>query len=82
MISVTFCLRSEADIYVQIAQRQLNILIHIQFVNQVEALEHEADIALAELGALLLLKIGHFRAQEFIGAAGGIVQQAQDIQQS
>ena len=59
--------------YVQVAQRQLNILIHIQFVNQVEALEHKADIALAELGALLLLKIGHFRAQEFIGAAGGIV---------
>ena len=67
--------------YVQVPQRQLNVLIHIEFVNQVETLEHKADVALAELGALLLLEATHFCTEEFIRAAGGIVQQAQDVQQ-
>ena len=66
---------------IQIAQRQLNVLIHIEFVDQVEALEHKADVALAELGALLLLQAADFGAEEFIGTAGGIVQQAEDVQQ-
>ena len=91
MISVTLALRSLALMFnlglafagadVQVAQRELNVFIDIQFVDQVETLEHEADVALAELGALLFLKIGHFRAKEFVAAAGGIVQEAEDVQQ-
>ena len=38
---------------VQIAQRKLNVFIDIEFVDEVEALENKADVALAELGALL-----------------------------
>ena len=66
---------------VQIAQRQLDVLIDIEFVDQVEALEYEADVALAELGALFLLELAYLGAKEFVGTAGGIVQQAQDVQQ-
>ena len=35
-----------------IEQRQLDILAHGQFVDQVEALEDEADVALARVGKL------------------------------
>ena len=66
---------------IQIAKWQFDVLIHIEFIDQVEALEHEADVALAELGALLFLEAAHFGAEEFIGTAGGIVQQAQNVQQ-
>ena len=66
---------------VKIAQRQLDVLIHIEFVNKVEALEHEADISFAELGTLLLLEVSHLGTQKFIGTAGRIVQQAKDIEQ-
>ena len=67
--------------YVQIPKRQLNVLIHIEFVDQVEALEHEADVAFAELGTLFLLEAADLGAEEFIGTTGGIVQQAQNVQQ-
>ena len=55
--------------------------VYSGFSNQVEALEHKADVALAELGALLLLQAADFGAQEFVGTAGGIVQQAEDVEQ-
>ena len=42
---------------VQIAKRQFDVLIDIEFVDEVEALEHESDVSFAELGTLLLLKI-------------------------
>ena len=42
---------------VQVPQRKLDVLIDIQFIDQVEALEHESDVALTELGALLFLEL-------------------------
>ena len=44
-------------------------------------MEHKADVALAELGALFFLEAADLGAEELIRAAGGIIQQAQDIQQ-
>ncbi len=66
--------------YIQVAQREFNIFIYIQLINQVEALEHETDVPFAELGALLLLEVCHLGAEEFVTAAGRIVQQAEDVQ--
>ena len=66
---------------VQVAQRKLDILIDIEFVDEVEALEHETDDPFTKLGALLLFEVRYFSAEKFIGTAGGIVQQAQDVQQ-
>ena len=66
---------------VHVTQRQLNVLKHIQLVDEVEALEHKADVALAELGAVLLLEIADFLAEEFVLALGGVVQKAKDVEQ-
>ena len=37
---------------VQVGERKLHVLKHVQLVNQVKALEHEADISLAHVGAV------------------------------
>ena len=66
---------------VQVAQRQFDVLIDVQFVDEVEALEHEADVALAELGALLLLQAANLLSEQLIGALGGIIQEAEDVEQ-
>ena len=40
----------------QVYQRQLHVLVDVQFVDEVEALEDEADVAFAVLGALFLFQ--------------------------
>ena len=66
---------------VHVAQRQLDVFKHVQLVDEVEALEHEADVALAELGAVLFLEAAHLLAEQFILAVGGVVQEAEDVEQ-
>ena len=65
---------------VQVAERQFDILIDIEFVDEVETLEHESDVTLAEGGALLLLEAAHLGTEKLIAAAGRIVQQAEDVE--
>ena len=65
---------------VQVPQRKLDVLIDIQFIDQVEALEHESDVALTELGALLFLELADLRAEKFVGASGRVVKKAEDVQ--
>ncbi len=52
-----------------------------QFVDQVEVLEHEADVLALQLGQALLAGPGHFLAHEFQAAFAGRVDQAHDVQQ-
>ena len=66
---------------VQVAKRQFDVLIHIEFVDEVEALEHKAYVALAELGALLLLEASHLGVEQLVAAARRVVQQTQNVQQ-
>ena len=66
---------------VQVAQRQLNVFIYVQFVNQVETLEHEADVTLAEARTSLLFQLTHLLSQQLVGASCGIVQQTQNVEQ-
>ncbi len=66
---------------VQVTQRQFDVLIDVQLVDEVEALEYEADVALAELGALLLLQAADLLSEQLIGALGGIIQEAEDVEQ-
>ena len=49
-------------------------------IEQVEALEHESDVALTELGALLFLELADLRAEKFVGASGRVVKKAEDVQ--
>ena len=65
---------------VQVTEWKLDVLIDIQLVDQVEALEHESDVTLTELGALLLLKLADLCAEKLVGAGGRIVQKTQDVQ--
>ena len=40
---------------VHVAQRQLDVFIDVQLINQVEALKHKSYVSFAELRPLLLL---------------------------
>lgn len=60
---------------------QLHVLEDVQFVYEVEALEYEADVALAVLGALFFFQRAYFLAEEFVLARGGVVEEAEDVQE-
>ena len=65
----------------KISEWQFHILLHVQFIDEVEALEHEADMPFANLGALAFLQAAHVLAIEKVGSAGGIVEQSQNVEQ-
>jgi hypothetical protein len=48
---------------------------------QVEALEHETDLAVADIGQLVVAHPGHVLAVEFVAAVAGRIQAAQQIHQ-
>ena len=60
---------------------QLHVLEDVQFVYEVEALEYEADVAFAVLGALFLFQRAYFLAEELVLARGGVVEEAEDVQE-
>ena len=64
-----------------IQERQLDVLHHIQLINEVEALEHKTYHASSYQGALTLLQRAHILAVEQIAAACGIIQQTYYIKQ-
>jgi len=64
-----------------VLERQLDVLIDVQLVDEVEALEYEADIALAKLGALAFFQLSHLLTEQLVGAARGVVQEAEDVEQ-
>ena len=68
-------------LHTEVGEREFDILEDVQFVYQVEALEDEADIALANLRALLFFEVANFFVAQVIVALGGVVEQAQNIQE-
>ena len=64
----------------QIDQRQFDIFIYIQFVDQIETLEYETDISFTYLSTLFLFKVSYLFAVEIILPVCRIIQQADDIQ--
>ena len=67
--------------HVQVLELQFHVLLHGEFVDEVETLEHEAYASLAQTCALTFLHIGHFLAIERICTGVGVVKQAKDVQQ-
>ena len=67
--------------YAQIGEGKLYVLLHTQFVYQIEALEHEAYLAFAHIGTLLLLEVFHLAAAQPVLSAGAVVQQSQYVEQ-
>ena len=48
---------------------------------QVEALEHESQLALAHTGTFLFLQVRYFLTEQLVTALRRIVQQPEDVQQ-
>ena len=70
---------SRRDAHVE--QRQGDVLLYVQLVDEVETLEHEAQTTLADLGALVFGETADFDAVDLVGAGGGVVEQAEDVEQ-
>jgi len=68
--------------YAKIDQGQLDIFKHGELIDEVEALEYEADVAFAQVGSFAFVEVRHFYAIEHEAPAIGIVQQAQNVQKS
>jgi hypothetical protein len=64
-----------------VQQGKLDILANRQFVDQVEALEDEADVALAGFRQLGFGQAGNFVRVEDIGPVGRAIEHAHDIEQ-
>ncbi len=62
-------------------QGHLDVLGDGEVVDQVEALEHEADLVAAQAGELGLGVLGHVLAEEVVASGGGPIEQAQDVEQ-
>src|SRR3989338_943043 len=60
-------------------QRQLHVFLRRRARQQVEALEHEAQVAPPQARALIAAERLHLHALEFVGAGGGHVQAAQRV---
>ena len=65
----------------EVGQRQFDVFIDVELVDEVETLEDEADVALAELRAVLLFEVRHLLTEEFVTALGRVVQEAEDVHQ-
>ena len=64
-----------------IEQCQFDVLGNIEFVDQVEALEDETDVLLANVGALSLGVPGNVLVEEEIVTIGWVIEQADDVEQ-
>ena len=63
------------------SERQLDVLVHRQVADQVEALEHESDGATSHLGPLALRQPGGFLTRQLVRARGRLIEQAHQVQQ-
>ena len=62
-------------------QRQLDVVQRIGARQQVERLEHEADLAVADVGELVVHHRGDVLAGEFVAAGRGRVEAAEHVHQ-
>ena len=66
-----FLALSRAEIH--ISEWKFNVFVHIEFINQVKALEDEADVSLSELGAVLFLQQLSGGQQQRVAIARAVV---------
>ena len=78
--SVTRCRRS-AGRMPAIGQRQLDVFEHREIANQIEALEDEPDLAIADARALRGRELGDRTVVQLVRARRGRVEQAENRQQ-
>ena len=56
------------SLHAKVGQRKFHIFEHVQFVDEVEALEDEAYHARAQTGTLFFLQVGYLGAEELVTA--------------
>jgi hypothetical protein len=64
-----------------VGEGQLDVLVDRQVADQVERLEDEADLAVADAGPLGEREVGHLLLVQHVLAVAGRIEQAQDRQQ-
>src|SRR5690606_19411203 len=64
-----------------VEQRQLDVLVDVELVEQVEALEDEADVAFAQLGEAVLREARDLAIGEPVAPARRRIDQADDVEQ-
>src|SRR5690606_3720170 len=60
---------------------QLDVPERVGAGEQVEALEDEADLVVADLGEVIVVELGHIRPVELVGAGGRRVEAPQKVHQ-
>ena len=60
---------------------QLHVLARVQHGEQVEELEHEADVVAAQLGKRVVAELRYVRAVDLDRAGGGPVEPGEDVHQ-
>ena len=78
---VAYHLLALGGLDLHVDEGQLHVLEHVQLIDEVEALEYEADVAFAVLGALFLFQRAYFLAEELVLARGGVVEEAEDVEE-
>ncbi len=61
-----------------VAQRNLDIVLHVQVRNQVERLKDEADLLVAQSRALIVIQAAHVGAVQLILAAAEFLEQSRN----
>ena len=64
-----------------VCEWQLHVFVDGQLVDEIEALEHEADVRLAQVGPLALGIIGHLLSEELVTAGAWVVDQPENVHQ-
>ena len=77
---VAYHLLALGGLDLHVDEGQLHVLEHVQLIDEVEALEYEAYVAFAVLGALFLFQRADFLAEELVLARGGVVEEAEDVE--
>ena len=64
-----------------VAQRHVDVVEEVQIGNQVEALEDEAELLVAQARALVVVHAAHVDVVEPVFAAGELLEQARDVEE-
>ena len=67
--------------HTEIFQLEFDVLLHGEFIDEVERLKHKTDAPLAVCRALALFKMSHLLLAEPVFSLRGTVEQSEDIQQ-
>ena len=68
-------------VHAAIAQRHIDVVEHVEIGNQIEALEDEADLVIANARALIVGQAAHVHVVELVGAGVERFEQAGDVQE-